>query len=140
MNFKFFIISILIISGLAGTAFAQSNNVEKEFTQEEIDVMKNKAALITLNSGTLLIEFYPEDAPNTVHNFLQLAESGYYDGVIFHRIIPGFVIQAGDPNTKDAELDRSSWGQGGPGYSIGEEFNTIKHEPRYCFYGKRQPS
>ena len=81
-----------------------------------------------------MIEFYPEDAPNTVHNFLELVESGYYDGIVFHRIIPGFMIQAGDPNTKHPEFnkeltddeiralyndedgtDRSLWGTGGPG-------------------------
>jgi len=119
----------LIVSGLVGTAFAQSEVIEKNFTEAEIDEMKHKAVLFRLNSGTLLIELYPEDAPNTVHNFLQLAESGYYDGIVFHRIIPGFMIQAGDPNTKDPELDRSSWGSGGPGYTIKEEFNMIKHEP-----------
>jgi len=129
MNFKFFIIAILIASGLVGTVFAQSSVIEKiEFTQDEIDAMKNKAVLFTLNSGTILIELYPDDAPNTVHNFLQLAESGYYDGIVFHRIIPGFMIQAGDPNTKDPESDRGLWGSGGPGYTIGEEFNMLKHE------------
>ena len=90
--------------------------------------MKNKAVLITMNDGTLMIELFPEDAPNTVDNFLKLVESGYYDGMIFHRIVPGFVIQTGDPNTKDLEVDRSLWGTGGPGYSIDEEFNTLQHD------------
>ena len=98
MNFKFLIISIVITSGLVGSAFA-----EQEFSQEEIDEMKNKGVLITTNGGTFMIEFYPEDAPNTVHHFLKLVESGYYDGVVFHRIIPGFMIQTGDPNTKDPD-------------------------------------
>ena len=100
----------------------------KEFSQEEIAEMKQKAVLITMHEGTFMIEFFPEDAPNTVHNFLQLVESGFYDGVIFHRIIPGFMIQAGDPNTKDPDVDRSLWGQGGPGYHIQEEFNTLQHD------------
>ena len=90
--------------------------------------MKQKAVLITMHEGTFMIEFFPEDAPNTVHNFLQLVESGYYDGIVFHRIITGFMIQAGDPNTKDPEIDRSLWGQGGPGYQIQEEFNTLQHD------------
>jgi len=90
--------------------------------------MKHKAVLITMHEGTFTIEFFPEDAPNTVHNFLQLVESGYYDGIVFHRIITGFMIQAGDPNTKDPEIDRSLWGQGGPGYQIQEEFNTLQHD------------
>ena len=123
MNFKFFIISIisiLITSGLVGSAFAQQTVLleQREFTQEEIDKMRNTAVLITTDEGTFTIELYPEDAPNTVHNFLKLVESGYYDGIIFHRIIPNFMIQAGDPNTKDPESDRNSWGSGGPGYQI----------------------
>ena len=127
MNFKIFVISTLVVSGFIGAAFAQSMTVDKEFTQEEIDEMRNKAVLFTLNSGTLMIELFPEDAPNTVNNFLQLAESGYYNGIVFHRIIPEFMVQAGDPNTKDPEL-REIWGQGGPGYTVKQEFNTIKHE------------
>ena len=123
MNFKFLIISIVITSGLVGNVFAQ-----QEFSQEEIDEMKQKAVLITMNGGTFMIEFFPEDAPNTVHNFLKLVESGYYDGIVFHRIIPGFMIQTGDPNTKDPDSDRETWGQGGPGYQIKEEFNTIQHD------------
>jgi len=130
MDFKFLIISIIIISGFAGSAFAQlpTQLVPQEFSQEEIDEMKNKAVLITMNSGTFFIEFFPEEAPNTVHNFLKLVESGYYDGTVFHRIIPGFMIQGGDPNTKDPDVDRSLWGQGGPGYQISEEFNTLQHD------------
>jgi len=136
------------MSGFAGTAFAEehiercleyTNGVctsvlpevyapIKEYSQEEIDEMKYKAVQITMNGGTFLIEFFPEDAPNTVHNFLELVESGYYDGIVFHRIIPGFMIQAGDPNTKDPNSDRETWGQGGPGYQIKEEFNVIQHD------------
>ena len=133
MNFKFFIISIIIISGFAGTAFASNHGqtiqmAPQEFSQEEIDEMKNKAVHITMHDGTFVIELFPDDAPNTVDNFLKLVERGYYDGIVFHRIIPGFMIQAGDPNTKNPEAERSSWGQGGPGYQIDEEFNTIQHD------------
>ena len=129
MNFTVFVISILVVSGLVGTAFAQQivQLSPQEFTQEEIDRMKNTAVHLTTERGTILIEFYPEEAPNTVHNFLKLVESGFYDGVVFHRIIEGFMIQAGDPNTKDPEYDRGLWGTGGPGYQIEEEFNTLKH-------------
>jgi len=128
MNFKFFIISIILTSGFVSIVFAHAVNAEQEFTKQEIDEMKNKAVLITMSDGTFTIEFFPEDAPNTVNNFLELVESGYYDGIVFHRIIPGFMIQAGDPNTKDLEADRSLWGQGGPGYTIKEEFNTLQHD------------
>jgi len=75
-----------------------------------------------------MIELFPEDAPNTVNNFLKLVESGFYDGVVFHRIIPNFMIQAGDPNTIGPDSDRDTWGQGGPGYTINEEFNSIQHD------------
>jgi len=126
MNLKFLIISIVIISGFVGSAFAQTMSVEKEFSQEEIDEMKNMAVYIGMSEGSFLIELFPEDAPNTVDRFLKLVESGYYDGTVFHRIIPGFMIQGGDPNTKGS--DRSFWGQGDPGYTINEEFNTIQHD------------
>jgi len=119
---------VILTIGFVGSIFAQSAVGEKEFTQMEIDEMKNKAVLITMNDGTFLIELFPEDAPNTVNNFLKLVENGYYDGMVFHRIISGFVIQTGDPNTKDLGIDRSLWGQGGPGYSINEEFNTLQHD------------
>ena len=128
MNFKFFIISIILTSGFVGITFAETLSVQKEFSQEEIDEMKHKAVLITMHEVTFLIELFPEDAPNTVNNFLKLVESGYYDGIVFHRILPGFMIQAGDPNTKDPEVDRSLWGQGGPGYNINQEFNTLQHD------------
>ena len=116
MNFTVFVISILVVSGLVGTVFAQQTVLltQQEFTQEEIDEMKNTAVHLTTNRGTIIIELYPEDAPNTVHNFLNLVESGFYDGVVFHRIIEGFMIQAGDPNTKDPEYVRGLWGTGGP--------------------------
>ena len=133
MNFKFFIISIILTSGFVGSVFAQMADPDipqpqREFSQEEIDEMKHKAVLITMEDGTFMIELFAEDAPNTVNNFLTLVESGYYDGIVFHRIIPGFMIQAGDPQTKNPEIDRSSWGSGGPGYMIKGEFNDLEHD------------
>ena len=130
MNFTVFVISILVVSGLVGTVFAQQTVLltQQEFTEEEINKMKNTAVHLSTEKGTIIIELYPEDAPNTVHNFLKLVESGFYDGVVFHRIIEGFMIQAGDPNTKDPEYDRGLWGTGGPGYQIKEEFNTLQHD------------
>jgi len=128
MNFIFLIISLVLISGFVGSALAQNLTVEKEYSLKEIEEMKSKAVLISTNIGTFMIELFPEDAPNTVNNFLKLVESGYYDGVVFHRIIPNFMIQAGDPNTIGPDSDRATWGQGGPGYTINEEFNTIQHD------------
>jgi peptidyl-prolyl cis-trans isomerase B (cyclophilin B) len=128
MKFGFLIISLVLISGFVGSVFAQQMLVEKEYSPEDIEEMRNKAVLITTTEGTFMIELFPGDAPNTVDNFLELIESGYYDGIVFHRIIPDFMIQVGDPNTIGPDSDRSLWGQGGPGYSINEEFNTIQHD------------
>lgn len=76
--------------------------------------------------GEISIEFFPDAAPKTVENFKKLAKSGFYDGLVFHRIVPGFVIQGGDPNTKSA-ANRSRWGTGGPGWMVKAEFNKNKH-------------
>ena len=80
---------------------------------------------IETNLGAFTMELFEDDAPNTVANFVHLAETGFYDGSKFHRCIPGFVIQGGDPNSKSA--DSSRWGTGGPGYCIACEINKRKH-------------
>lgn len=82
--------------------------------------MKNPKAVVTTNKGTFELELYEEQMPGTVANFVKLAESGFYDGTKFHRVIDSFMIQGGDPNSKDA--DASLYGQGGPGYTIQDEF------------------
>ncbi len=83
-------------------------------------------AVIKTTAGTMVAEFWPDVAPGTVANFEKLAKSGFYNGTAFHRIIPGFMIQGGDPLTKDpANEDR--FGTGGPGYEIKAEFNERKH-------------
>ena len=76
--------------------------------------------------GDIEIEFFSDAAPKTVENFVKLAKSGFYDGLAFHRIVPGFVIQGGDPNTKSA-ANRNKWGTGGPGWTVKAEFNKNKH-------------
>jgi peptidyl-prolyl cis-trans isomerase B (cyclophilin B) len=83
-------------------------------------------AVMETSEGTMVIEFWPEVAPNTVENFKKLARQGFYDGTAFHRIIKGFMIQGGDPNTKDPAKE-STYGTGGPGYQIKAEFNDRKH-------------
>ena len=128
MNFQIMIFALVLTFGFVGSAFGQLNVVQN-FSEEEIEEMKQKAVLITLETGqTFFIEFFPKDAPNHVSNFLELVDSGYYDGTTFHRIIPGFMIQGGDPNTKGPESDRSKWGQGGTGYHLNQEFNTLQHD------------
>ncbi|HEY7572351.1 MAG TPA: peptidylprolyl isomerase, partial [Nitrososphaeraceae archaeon] len=81
---------------------------------------------ITTKFGNIEIEFYPEHAPKTVDNFIVLAKKGFYDGLIFHRIVPNFVVQGGDPNTRNLD-NRNKWGTGGPGWNIKAEFNKNKH-------------
>ena len=83
------------------------------------------AAIIKTSFGNIRFNLVPDIAPETVRNFSQLAKSGFYNGTLFHRIIPGFMIQGGDPNTKNP--DKSMWGQGGPGYNLKAEFNTRSH-------------
>ena len=78
--------------------------------------------------GRLIIEFFPESAPNHVKNFITLSEDGFYTGTIFHRIIEGFMIQGGDPKTAVPGILMSEWGTGDPGYSIDAEFNNIQHK------------
>ena len=81
--------------------------------------------VIETKFGIIVLILFPEVAPGHVENFLKLAKSGFYDGTIFHRVIPGFMIQGGDPNSKGT--NRSSHGTGGPGYSIDAEFNDKPH-------------
>ncbi|MFT4542156.1 MAG: peptidyl-prolyl cis-trans isomerase B (cyclophilin B) [Planctomycetota bacterium] len=83
------------------------------------------ATLLT-DAGELTLEFFNDKAPGHVKNFIELAEKGDYDGTKFHRVIPGFMIQGGDPNTRGD--NRSSWGTGGPGYQIDAEFSDVHHE------------
>lgn len=83
-------------------------------------------AIITTKFGDIELQLYPEDAPKTVDNFRELAKKGFYDGLIFHRIVPKFVIQGGDPNTRNL-TNRDKWGTGGPGWNIKAEFNKNKH-------------
>ncbi|TDJ50356.1 MAG: peptidylprolyl isomerase [Nitrospina sp.] len=88
--------------------------------------MGKAIAVIETVHGTIKLEFFDDKAPGHVKNFKDLAGKNFYDGTTFHRVLPGFMIQAGDPNSKTD--DRSSHGSGGPGYTIDAEFNDVKHE------------
>lgn len=88
--------------------------------QNDISNMNNPKAVVETNRGTFTLELFEDVMPITVGNFISLAEEGFYDGIQFHRVIEGFMIQAGDPNTK--EEDTSRYVQGGPGYTIQDEF------------------
>ena len=87
--------------------------------------MSNEVAVIETSVGNIEFEFLEDKAPGHVQNFKELANSDFYNGTIFHRVIPGFMIQGGDPNTKNE--DRSSHGMGGPGHTIKAEFNDEPH-------------
>ena len=104
------------------------NNINNTSSNNSMTTTTNNTATIETTQGPIKIEFYPDVAPNHVKNFQDLASKGFYDGVVFHRIVPGFVIQAGDPNTKNGNSSNDTWGTGGPGYTINQEFNSIPHE------------
>jgi cyclophilin family peptidyl-prolyl cis-trans isomerase len=90
---------------------------------------KAAGAVITMQKGgEIRIEFFPADAPKTVENFAKLAGQGFYDGQSFHRVEPGFVVQAGDPQSKTLKPGDPKLGTGGPGYTIKAEFNKRPHE------------
>jgi len=108
------------------------NNTEENIIQEEAvlseNVINSDAGVINVkfntNLGEITLEMYSEKAPKTVSNFVNLAEQGFYNGTKFHRVISGFMIQGGDPLSKE-ESKRSSWGTGGPGYSFEDEQNDL---------------
>lgn len=87
---------------------------------------KDKVAVLKTTAGDIEIRFFPDVAPNHVKNFIELSEKGFYNGTKFHRVIPGFMIQGGDPNTKSD--DAMSWGTGGSGKNLKAEFNRVPHK------------
>src|SRR5438874_866366 len=117
---KLLILSLVILS----SAVFAADEKKKERTAMN---SSNEVALIKTSEGDMVVQFWIDAAPNTVENFKKLARQGFYDGTIFHRIVKGFMIQGGDPNSKDPAKE-NSYGQGGPGYKIKAEFNNHSHE------------
>lgn len=108
-------------------AFSAYGEVKfKKFTEEEIKKMSETKAVVETKFGKIELQFFPDVAPNHVSNFIDLAKKGFYDGTTFHRVIPGFMIQGGDPNSKNA--DKSMHGMGDPGYKVKAEFNDRPHK------------
>ena len=105
---------------------AQGEIKNKNFAPEEIKKMSETKATIETKFGNIELQFFPDVAPNHVNNFIELAKKGFYDGTTFHRVIPKFMIQGGDPNSK--QPDRSKHGQGGPGHTVKAEFNNKPHK------------
>ena len=87
----------------------------------------NEVAAIKTSEGDMVVQFWTDAAPNTIENFKKLARAGFYNGTIFHRIVKGFMIQGGDPNSKDPAKE-NRYGEGGPGYKIKAEFNDHPHQ------------
>ncbi|QQR78023.1 MAG: peptidylprolyl isomerase [Candidatus Moraniibacteriota bacterium] len=105
----------------------ESPAVKEDTSQKDADLKflkKYDGAIIKTSKGNITVHFYNDDAPKTVNNFLKLASENFYDGIRFHRVIKGFIIQAGDPNSKDENW--SDDGQGGPGYAFDDEINSHK--------------
>jgi len=118
MNLSVLAVALLLSSAL----FAAEENQENPPMNAS-----NEVAIIKTSEGDMVVQFWNDAAPNTIENFKKLARSGFYDGTIFHRIVKGFMIQGGDPNSKDPAKE-SSYGEGGPGYKVKAEFNDRSHE------------
>lgn len=120
---------ILILTFLAVSIPYKVLSAEKKIFGKDsggLEKLKKTKAVIETKFGNIEIKFFPEVAPNHVRNFIKLAKDGVYNGTIFHRVIPEFMIQGGDPNTKGS--DKETYGMGGPGYTVKAEFNNISHK------------
>jgi peptidyl-prolyl cis-trans isomerase B (cyclophilin B) len=112
---------------LTGTALAQEKKeAAADAKKAPTATTTNEVAVLKTSAGEMVVEFWPDVAPKHVENFKKLAKQGFYDGTAFHRIIKGFMIQGGDPNTKDPNKE-DSYGTGGPGHTVNAEFNDRKH-------------
>ncbi len=130
-------IAFALLASLAVSAFAFARAAEekpaaatsapKADSKKDTVNSNTEVAVIKTPQGEMVVEFWSDVAPKTVENFKKLAKDGFYDGTAFHRVIKGFMIQGGDPLTKDASME-SRWGTGDPGYKIKAEFNSRKHE------------
>ena len=132
MNKAVIIWSVLILIVATGY-IAFSISVGDEAMQNNKN-MANLTAALETSEGNIIVEFYPADAPNTVANFINLAQKGFFDGLSFHRVIPGFMIQGGDPLCgKSGADDEGACGTGGPGYAFEDEIdaNTVSYKNGY---------
>lgn len=118
MKWMLFVALTLGMAGMLQPNAAETNTPATSNARE--------VAIIKTSAGEMVVEFWSDVAPKTVENFKTLAKKGFYDGTAFHRIVKGFMIQGGDPLTKDLTKE-SSWGTGDPGYKIKAEFNDKKH-------------
>lgn len=118
--------TLALLCGMALATAAETTNAAAPKKETAPPAPAKEVAVVKTSEGEMVLEFYPEVAPKHVENFKKLAKQGFYDGQCFHRVIKGFMIQGGDPNTKD-DSKKGSWGMGGPGYQINAEFNSKPH-------------
>jgi peptidyl-prolyl cis-trans isomerase B (cyclophilin B) len=116
----------LMVLSLAGADEKKDVSAEPKKSEAAANPNTNEVAVIKTSVGEMVAEFWPDVAPKTVENFKKLAREGFYDGTAFHRIIKGFMIQGGDPKTKDVAKE-DQYGTGDPGYKIPAEFSDRKH-------------
>ena len=117
---------VLGVSLLWGMGAAVAADKAPTAKAGKVEGAKGPRAIIATRFGEIEVTFFPDKAPKHVENFISLAKSGFYNGTIFHRVIPGFMIQGGDPNTKDLNKPET-YGQGGPSHRLKAEFNEIPH-------------
>ncbi len=122
----FISVVLVLLTGLYAYAQPAPMKPTSKFTPQEIKKMSKAKAIIETKFGTITLKFFPDVAPGHVKNFIDLAKKGFYDGTTFHRVIPGFMIQGGDPNSKNP--DKRTHGMGGPGYTIKAEFSDRPHK------------
>src|SRR5499427_8569844 len=115
--------SILLMLLVASAVFATEEKKQETTPTKS----SNEVAVIKTSEGDMVVQFWTDAAPNTIENFKKLAKQGFYNGTIFHRIVKGFMIQGGDPNSKDPGKE-AKYGEGGPGYKVKAEFNDHSHE------------
>jgi len=123
---KILLIFCIVLIGTCTALVSVAQQSTKKFTPQEIKKMSETTAVLETKFGSITLKFFPDVAPGHVKNFIDLAKKGFYDGTTFHRVIPGFMIQGGDPNSKNP--DKRTHGTGGPGYTIKAEFNDKPHK------------
>ena len=123
---RFFRVTFVSLLCFLSITLAHAQMKNQTFTPEEIKKMSETTATLETKFGNIELKFFPDVAPNHVKNFIELAKKGFYDGTTLHRVIPKFMIQGGDPNSKNP--DRSKHGTGGPGYTVKAEFSDKPHK------------
>tara|TARA_B100000745_G_scaffold299783_1_gene251493 strand:+ start:7747 stop:8349 length:603 start_codon:yes stop_codon:yes gene_type:complete len=124
MKYVYVLVGIIIIAlGAISYIMSPTNNANEKDQITTVVEENSPVVVMETSLGTITLGLNATDAPQTVENFVRLASDGYYDGIKFHRVIPGFMIQGGDPLTKDDSM-KDRWGTGGPGYTFADEIHV----------------